>query len=134
MTESIGEILRKLRIKKKLTQRSLGAAMDLDSGFISHIETGKRDPGFATLLRWLSICGGRLLIVESDTLPDGLPPQEKRLIQAVRRIDPADLERITEMAELLPRVDDLTRELLRSQIDGPLNLLRRSSSSERTMG
>lgn len=127
----IGQILKKLRSNKGFSQRKLAALIGVDQSFIAHIENGARDPGYDTLQKWLEVCGGRLVILDTGEVPDGLPPEETRLLRAVRQLDPADLERITELSELLPRVDALTRELLRSQIDGPLGLLRKSASIDR---
>ncbi|HNH50723.1 MAG TPA: helix-turn-helix transcriptional regulator [Myxococcota bacterium] len=129
MAKTVGETLKYLRIKNHLTQRKLASIIGVDAGFISHVETGRRDAGYDTLQKWLAACGGRLVIFDAAEVPEGLPPEDARLVTAARALGPTDMKRVTELAEVLGRVDGLTRDLVRAQIDGPVNLLRKSDSS-----
>lgn len=48
---AFGEVLRALRIERKLTQEQLGLAAGLQRKYISSLELGTKAPSFATVLR-----------------------------------------------------------------------------------
>ncbi|HNH50724.1 MAG TPA: hypothetical protein PKY30_27060, partial [Myxococcota bacterium] len=84
----------------------------------------QRDPSFDTLQRWLAVCKARLIIIDLTETPTGLTPEEERLISASRVLDPADMARATDVAEMFGRVDGIPAEIIRSQVDGFVRTLR----------
>jgi transcriptional regulator with XRE-family HTH domain len=53
----IGEVIRKARVLKGLTQEALGAAIGYKQSYISKMEKGLKDPGFHKLLLMLEVLG-----------------------------------------------------------------------------
>lgn len=51
LMKAFGDILRKHRRSKKLTQEELGLEADVDRVFISRLESGTQKPSIATLFR-----------------------------------------------------------------------------------
>ena len=47
--KKLGENLRKLRLKKNLSQGDLAKALDVDRAYISNIENGRMNPTLSTL-------------------------------------------------------------------------------------
>lgn len=47
----LGENLKKLRLKKKMSQGDLAAALKVDRAYISNIENGRMNPTLSTLER-----------------------------------------------------------------------------------
>jgi len=48
-SKKLGENLRKLRLKKKLSQGDLAKKLDVDRAYISNIENGRMNPTLSTL-------------------------------------------------------------------------------------
>lgn len=48
---AFGEVLRRLRYERKLSQEQLAADSNLDRTFISHLETGRKQPTLLTIFR-----------------------------------------------------------------------------------
>lgn len=51
ISKKLGENLKRLRAKKKLSQGALARILDVDKGYISNIENGKKNPTLATIER-----------------------------------------------------------------------------------
>lgn len=49
ISKKLGENLRRIRKEKGMTQEDLCNVLDLDRGYISSIENGKRNPTLSTL-------------------------------------------------------------------------------------
>ena len=47
--KKLGENLKKLRLKKKMSQGDLAKALDVDRAYISNIENGRMNPTLSTL-------------------------------------------------------------------------------------
>lgn len=62
--KKLGENLRRLRLKKKLSQGDLAGVLDVDRAYISNIENGRMNPTLSTLekiARALGISSSELL-------------------------------------------------------------------------
>jgi len=49
ISKKLGENLRRIRKEKEMTQERICEILDLDRGYISSIENGKRNPTLSTL-------------------------------------------------------------------------------------
>lgn len=119
----IGEQLKRLRKKSGLTQMELSQKLNIVQSLISAVENDKGSTTTELLERWVDACKGRLVIFGSDP-PTEIPPSFQPLLTAASKLSPSDLERLTALAETLGRVDGLTGAMLRTQIDGSLDLLK----------
>lgn len=126
----IGEQLKKLRKRAGLTQIQLSERLQVVQSLISSVENGKGATTTEMVERWVNVCKGRIVIFSADP-PEEVPPQLRQLCDAAMLLSEDDISRLTLLAQTLSRVDVLTADLLRSQIDGPLSLLRKSDSSDR---
>ena len=57
ISKKLGENLKKVRAKKKLSQGALARLLDVDKGYISNIESGKKNPTLATIQRLADALG-----------------------------------------------------------------------------
>jgi transcriptional regulator with XRE-family HTH domain len=48
-SKKLGENLRKLRLKKKISQGGLASSLNVDRAYISNIENGRMNPTLSTL-------------------------------------------------------------------------------------
>lgn len=61
MSEDIRKQLRKIRREKEISQDALAAAMGKSSvGWVSHLETGRRNPTLSNFTLWVDALGYRL--------------------------------------------------------------------------
>jgi len=51
ISKKLGENLKKVRAKKKMSQGALARLLEVDKGYISNIENGKKNPTLATIQR-----------------------------------------------------------------------------------
>jgi len=51
ISKKLGENIKKVRAKKKLSQGALARLLEVDKGYISNIESGKKNPTLATIQR-----------------------------------------------------------------------------------
>ena len=51
ISKKLGENMKKVRAKKKLSQGALARLLDVDKGYISNVESGKKNPTLATIQR-----------------------------------------------------------------------------------
>ncbi|MBK6422341.1 MAG: helix-turn-helix transcriptional regulator [Gemmatimonadetes bacterium] len=75
---SLGEAIRRLRLAGGYTQKELAERVDSDPTYLSHVESGRREPSLTllrTLARELKVPPGLLLAV---ALWSDLPPSQKR--------------------------------------------------------
>ena len=64
ISEKLGENMKKVRAKKKLSQGALARLLEVDKGYISNIESGNKNPTLATIQRLanaLSVSADELL-------------------------------------------------------------------------
>lgn len=57
ISKKLGENLKKVRAKKKLSQGALARLLDVDKGYISNIESGNKNPTLATIQRLADALG-----------------------------------------------------------------------------
>lgn len=57
ISKKLGENLKKVRAKKKLSQGALARLLGVDKGYISNIENGKKNPTLATIERLAEALG-----------------------------------------------------------------------------
>lgn len=48
-SEKLGQNMKRIRVKKKMSQGDIARALDVDRGYISNIENGKKNPTLATI-------------------------------------------------------------------------------------
>jgi transcriptional regulator with XRE-family HTH domain len=57
ISKKLGENLKKVRAKKKLSQGDIARALEVDKGYISNIESGNKNPTLATTQRLVDALG-----------------------------------------------------------------------------
>jgi len=57
ISEKFGQNMKRIRTKKKMSQGDIARALDVDRGFISNIENGKKNPTLATVARIANALG-----------------------------------------------------------------------------
>ncbi len=57
ISKKLGENLKKVRTKKKLSQGALARLLEVDKGYISNIESGKKNPTLATIAKLADVLG-----------------------------------------------------------------------------
>jgi len=57
ISKKLGANMKKVRAKKKLSQGSLARLLEVDKGYISNIESGKKNPTLATIQRLADALG-----------------------------------------------------------------------------
>lgn len=57
ISKKLGQNLKKARVKKKLSQGALARLLEVDKGYISNIENGKKNPTLATIQRLAEALG-----------------------------------------------------------------------------
>jgi len=48
-SEKLGQNMKRIRTKKKMSQGDIARALEVDRGYISNIENGKKNPTLATI-------------------------------------------------------------------------------------
>ena len=48
-SEKLGQNMKRIRVKKKMSQGDIARALEVDRGYISNIENGKKNPTLATI-------------------------------------------------------------------------------------
>jgi len=51
ISQKFGDNLKKIRLEKKMSQGDICRALGVDRGYISNLESGKRNPTLATIKR-----------------------------------------------------------------------------------
>ena len=49
ISEQLGKNMKRIRVKKKMSQGDIARALEVDRGYISNIENGKKNPTLATI-------------------------------------------------------------------------------------
>ncbi len=49
ISAQLGQNMKRIRAKKKMSQGDIARALDVDRGYISNIENGKKNPTIATI-------------------------------------------------------------------------------------
>ena len=57
ISKKLGENMKKVRAKKKLSQGALARLLEVDKGYISNIESGNKNPTLATIQRLADALG-----------------------------------------------------------------------------
>ena len=57
ISKKLGQNLKKIRAKKKLSQGVLARLLGVDKGYVSNIEGGKKNPTLATIQRLADVPG-----------------------------------------------------------------------------
>lgn len=55
--DTIGEMLRQVRISKSVDQKDVAAHLKCTPGFVANVEAGRRLPSTPQLCRWLKFLG-----------------------------------------------------------------------------
>ena len=95
--KKIGKRVQKKRIKHKMTQEQLAEALNLSSGYISEIETGRKQAGLIVLIKISEI-----LSCSMDELLFGKLREKDPDLQEVSRIllESSDFDRIVIMKSI----------------------------------
>jgi transcriptional regulator with XRE-family HTH domain len=57
ISKKLGQNMKRARAKKKLSQGALARLLEVDKGYISNIENGKKNPTLATIQRLAEALG-----------------------------------------------------------------------------
>ncbi len=57
ISAQLGQNMKRIRIKKKMSQGDIARALDADRGYISNIENGKKNPTIATVAKIANALG-----------------------------------------------------------------------------
>ena len=56
-SEKLGQNIKRIRAKKKMSQGDIARALEVDRGYISNIENGKKNPTLATVAKIANALG-----------------------------------------------------------------------------
>ena len=57
ISEQLGKNMKRIRAKKKMSQGDIARALEVDRGYISNIENGKKNPTLATIDKLAKVLG-----------------------------------------------------------------------------
>lgn len=57
ISEQLGKNMKRIRAKKKMSQGDIAHALEVDRGYISNIENGKKNPTLATIQKLANALG-----------------------------------------------------------------------------
>ena len=57
ISEQLGQNMKRIRAKKKMSQGDIARALEVDRGYISNIENGKKNPTIATIQKLANALG-----------------------------------------------------------------------------
>ena len=57
ISEQLGRNMKRIRSKKKMSQGDIARALEVDRGYISNIENGKKNPTIATIQKLANALG-----------------------------------------------------------------------------
>jgi transcriptional regulator with XRE-family HTH domain len=57
ISAKLGQNMKRIRAKKKMSQGDISRALEVDRGYISNIESGKKNPTLATLQKLADALG-----------------------------------------------------------------------------
>jgi transcriptional regulator with XRE-family HTH domain len=57
ISAQLGQNMKRIRAKKKMSQGDIARALEVDRGYISNIENGKKNPTIATIQRLANALG-----------------------------------------------------------------------------
>ncbi|KKR53519.1 MAG: hypothetical protein UT90_C0007G0001 [Parcubacteria group bacterium GW2011_GWA1_40_21] len=57
ISEQLGKNMKRIRVKKKMSQGDIARALEVDRGYISNIENGKKNPTLATIQKLANALG-----------------------------------------------------------------------------
>ena len=57
ISEQLGRNMKRIRSKKKMSQGDIARALEVDRGYISNIENGKKNPTLATIQKLANALG-----------------------------------------------------------------------------
>lgn len=56
-SKQLGKNMKRIRAKKKMSQGDIARALEVDRGYISNIENGKKNPTLATIQKLANVLG-----------------------------------------------------------------------------
>lgn len=104
MPQEIRAKLKEVRQKAGLTQLMLSEKLGVAQSLISMVEGGQSQTTLDVLERWISVCDGIL-----DIRPTQSADPTGKLLAAAARLNDKDRARLQEVAELLPKVDEMSK-------------------------
>ena len=57
ISEQLGKNMKRIRVKKNMSQGDIARALEVDRGYISNIENGKKTPTLATIQKLANALG-----------------------------------------------------------------------------
>lgn len=57
ISEQLGKNMKRIRAKRKMSQGDIARALEVDRGYISNIENGKKNPTIATIQKLANALG-----------------------------------------------------------------------------
>ena len=57
ISEQLGKNMKRIRAKKKMSQGDIARSLEVDRGYISNIENGKKNPTLATIQKLANALG-----------------------------------------------------------------------------
>ena len=57
ISAQLGQNMKRIRVKKKMSQGDIARALEVDRGYISNIENGKKNPTIATIQKLANALG-----------------------------------------------------------------------------
>ena len=57
ISEQLGKNMKRIRAKKEMSQGDIASALEVDRGYISNIENGKKNPTIATIQKLANALG-----------------------------------------------------------------------------
>lgn len=57
ISKQLGQNMKRIRAKKKMSQGDIARALEVDRGYISNIENGKKNPTIATIQKLANTLG-----------------------------------------------------------------------------
>lgn len=57
ISKQLGQNMKRIRAKKKMSQGDIARALEVDRGYISNIENGKKNPTIATIQKLANALG-----------------------------------------------------------------------------
>lgn len=98
--------IRELRLKRGLSQTVLGERVGLTQGQVGHLENGARNltlEWMKRIARAMDVSVAELLIDEDN--PDRLDPEERQLVEAMRRVAGPARQHMKAMAQAIAQVE-----------------------------
>lgn len=110
---TLGQQLRSIRLASGKSQRDLVSCGVAGQSTISEVENDTRPTTSDVIERWVSACGGEIIIRRPDST-DPLGP----LVEAARALSPEQIARLVRIAQALPALPSRTADVLTAAMEG----------------